>query len=88
MTLLDLRINRSYGNADYSHKRTVIFQEYMNHRYVRPHTLAVFMKGDIAAGEAQKISLNQWQLRDIRQNVENIARNIEQNFSEWLTYKD
>ncbi|MSA65862.1 DUF1524 domain-containing protein, partial [Odoribacter splanchnicus] len=85
MVLLDLRINRSYGNADYTHKRTIIFQEYMNQKYVRPHTLAVFMKGDIDAREATGIPLNRWTLEDIKRNTDKIAKEIGKNFNAWLT---
>ena len=85
MALLDLRINRSYGNADYTHKRTIIFQEYMNQKYVRPHTLAVFMKGDIDAREATGIPLNRWTLEDIKRNTDKIAKEIGKNFNAWLT---
>jgi len=85
MVLLDLRINRSYGNADYAHKRTIIFQEYMNQKYVRPHTLAVFMKGDIDAREATGIPLNRWTLEDIKRNTDKIAKEIGKNFNAWLT---
>ena len=85
MALLDLRINRSYGNADYAHKRTIIFQEYMNQKYVRPHTLAVFMKGDIDTREATGIPLNRWTLEDIKRNTDKIAKEIGKNFNAWLT---
>ena len=85
MVLLDLRINRSYGNADYAHKRTIIFQEYMNQKYVRPHTLAVFMKGDIDTREATGIPLNRWTLEDIKRNTDKIAKEIGKNFNAWLT---
>ena len=52
---------------------------------IRPHTLAVFMKGDIDAREATGIPLNRWTLEDIKRNTDKIAKEIGKNFNAWLT---
>ena len=57
----------------------------MNQKYVRPHTLAVFMKGDIDAREATGIPLNRLTLEDIKRNTDKIAKEIGKNFNAWLT---
>lgn len=73
MTLLNLRINRSYGNSDFSRKRLYILDNYSNGAFIRPHTLKVFVK----YFAEEKEERNKWDMVDIRKNSTAISNVIE-----------
>ena len=72
IVLLDLSVNRGYGNADYLNKRAAILTNYFSGTYIRPHTLRIFMKGN-SESEADQ---NVWQLSDIQKNADNIYNSV------------
>ena len=76
MALLNLSVNRSYGNAAYIEKRREILSHYMDGKYIRPHTLNAFVKKDCKTED-----LNKWELVDIKQNAERISKEIDKYFN-------
>lgn len=83
LVLLHESINRGYGNDSYLAKREKITQHFFGgnekKRYIRPHTLNVFVKGH----EKRDQALEKWTVDDISKNAENIAKTIEK----WMTEK-
>ncbi len=73
MALLNLGVNRGYGNSDYSHKKAIILDNYFSGVYIRPHTLNVFMKGNSESNNNHNI----WSIDDIKQNARAIYKSIE-----------
>jgi hypothetical protein len=71
MVLLNLSVNRAYGNACYVEKRREILSNYMEGKYIRPHTLNAFVK------KGRIVDLNNWTLDDIQQNAKRISSDIE-----------
>ena len=76
MVLLNLSVNRGYGNAAYIDKRREILNHYMEGKYIRPHTLNAFVKKD-----CQTEDLNKWELVDIKHNAERISKEIDKYFN-------
>ena len=85
MSLLHQRINRSYGNAVYAHKRTRIAAAHFSDTYIRPYTLAVFMKSDLLPDKNGKVTKNEveikadytvWTESDIERSAKYIADEI------------
>lgn len=72
MALLDLHVNRSYGNSSFSNKRLEIIKNYYQGRFIRHHTLKVFIK----AGCNDPDNLERWTFEDIRRNAEHIAKTL------------
>ena len=77
MVLLDLSVNRGYGNAAYINKRREILNNYMEGKYIRPHTLNAFVKKDF-----QTKDLNKWELDDIKENAKRISEEIDKYFND------
>lgn len=75
MVLLNLHVNRSYGNNSFSDKRAEIMRNYYEEHYIRPHTLKMFAKIDSKSGD-----LNKWTIKDIEHNVDEISGKL----SEWI----
>ena len=80
MALLNLSVNRGYGNSSYIAKRRDILSNYMDGKYIRPHTLNAFVKKDSASEE-----LNKWELSDIKQHTIRISQEIEDYFIDVMT---
>lgn len=76
MALLNLSVNRGYGNAAYIEKRREILSHYMDGKYIRPHTLNAFVKKDCKTED-----LNKWELVDIKQNAERISKEMDMYFN-------
>lgn len=76
MALLNLSVNRGYGNAAYIDKRREILNHYIEGKYIRPHTLNAFVKKD-----CQTEDLNKWELVDIKKNAERISKEIDKYFN-------
>ena len=85
MSLLHQHINQSYGNAVYAHKRTRIAAAHFSDTYIRPHTLAVFMKSDLLPNKDGKVTKNEveikadytvWTESDIERSAKYIADEI------------
>lgn len=72
IVLLDLRINRSYGNSSYSDKRMEIINNFYQGRFIRNHTFRVFIK----AGFPDQSNLQQWTYENIKNNALYIANNL------------
>jgi hypothetical protein len=73
LVLLNLKINRSYGNNPFQEKIQRIIMEYMKRvNFVRPYTLMVFLsiiQSDIADWR--------WTQENINQNANNIVKQVE-----------
>ncbi len=74
IVLLNLSVNRSYGNAGYILKRRDILSNYMEGKYIRPHTLNAFVKKNSTE------ELNKWELEDIIQNAKRISTGLDSFF--------
>ena len=76
LVLLHESINRGYGNDSYLVKREKITRHFFGDnekkRYIRPHTLNVFVKSH----EKRDHALEDWSVDDISKNAENIAETI------------
>lgn len=77
MVLLNLHVNRSYGNNSFSDKRAEIMRNYYEGHYIRPHTLKMFVKTGSNSGD-----LNKWTIDDIRENAKSISKELKTSF--WL----
>lgn len=75
LVLLHLSINRGFGNDYYVDKRASVINNIHNGEYVRQHTLNVFLKQQQANTEKQ-INLNDWNISDIKNNVNNIVEKL------------
>lgn len=79
LVLLNLSVNRGYGNDAYIKKRNKIINNYYSGVYIRPHTLEAFIKRSSIDVEKENIPEG-WTNIDIRNNAENIYKSIE----EWI----
>lgn len=61
-----MSINRGFGNDYYSDKRICVISNTENGRYVRQHTLKVFVK------QTESHDLNNWTMYDITANADRI----------------
>lgn len=66
LVLLHMSINRGFGNDYYSDKRICVISNTENGRYVRQHTLKVFVK------QTESHDLNNWTMYDITANADKI----------------
>ena len=66
LVLLHLSINRGFGNNYYSDKRITVINNTENGKYVRQHTLKVFVK------QTESYDLNNWTMEDIVRNADSI----------------
>ena len=66
LVLLHMSINRGFGNDYYSDKRICVISNTENGRYVRQHTLKVFVK------QTESHDLNNWTMYDITANADRI----------------
>jgi uncharacterized protein with ParB-like and HNH nuclease domain len=66
LVLLHLSINRSFGNDYYSDKRAIVIKNTETGKYVRQHTLKVFVK------QTDTNDLNEWTMEDITRNADKI----------------
>ena len=80
IVLLNLNVNRSYGNSDYGIKRIIILDNYKKERYIRPHTLNAFVKGN----PDTTTDFNKWTLEDIKRNTEIISYQLDKYFKTCL----
>src|SRR5690606_5010101 len=74
LVLLHLTINRGFGNNAYALKRKEVIKNTLNGLYVRQHTTNAFIK--ITETE----DLNNWTLKDIEGNADNIYNTLENFF--------
>jgi uncharacterized protein with ParB-like and HNH nuclease domain len=73
IVLLDLSVNRSYGNAPHNEKVFRITSEFFgNEHYIRPHTAGVFLGKDSNKPNKEW----QWGIKEINDNAEKIAITI------------
>ena len=73
IVLLDLSVNRSYGNAPHNEKVFRITAEFFgNEHYIRPHTAGVFLGKDSNKPNKEW----QWGIKEINDNAEKIATTI------------
>ena len=73
IVLLDLSVNRSYGNAPHNEKVFRITSEFFgNEHYIRPHTAGVFLGKDSNKPNKEW----QWGIKEINDNAEKIATTI------------
>lgn len=78
IVLLDLSVNRSYGNVPHDQKVARITSEFFgNEHYIRPHTAGVFLDKDSKVKKEW-----QWGIKEINDNAEKIATTIS-TFLEW-----
>jgi hypothetical protein len=63
LVLLHSSINRSFGNDYYSDKREMVINNTITGKYVRQHTLNVFVKS------TSRVNLNDWTMNDITENA-------------------
>ena len=80
LCLLNLKVNRSYGNDFYSLKRYYIIQNTRNGEYIRPHTLHTFVKG-FQENKDDVDNLVKWTNKDIEANARYINRQITEFFN-------
>jgi uncharacterized protein with ParB-like and HNH nuclease domain len=80
LVLLNLSVNRAYGNAAYIEKRRKILNNYMEGKYIRPHTLNAFVKKDSSPED-----LNKWEFIDIKQNAERISDELKMYFNSLIS---
>lgn len=66
LVLLHRIINRGFGNDYYPDKRMTVIKNTENGKYVRQHTLKVFVK------QTESKNLNEWTMGDIKQNADSI----------------
>jgi hypothetical protein len=76
LVLLHMSINRGIGNNYYPHKRSVVIKNVEQGKYVRQHTLNVFVKQD------QSEDLNTWSINDIKINENKIHDQFKSFFKE------
>lgn len=73
IVLLDLSVNRSYGNAPHNEKVFRITSEFFgNEHYIRPHTAGVFLGKDSNKPNKEW----QWGIKEVNDNAEKIATTI------------
>ena len=94
IVLLNLSVNRGYGNSAFIAKRIAIINNYFDNRthnrrslqsknaYIRPFTLKTFLSN--LNDEAITEEKNNWTLRDIKKNAESIACSVESFINESL----
>jgi len=66
LVLLHMSINRGFGNNYYADKRICVINNTENGRYVRQHTMKVFVK------QTDSKDLNNWSMLDITTNADRI----------------
>jgi len=66
LVLLHMSINRGFGNDYYADKRICVINNTENGRYVRQHTMKVFVK------QTDSQDLNNWTMQDITANADRI----------------
>lgn len=76
LVLLERSTNRGIGNNYYLDKRHTVLKSSKKGKYIRPHTLQVFVK------EEDKEQLNNWVSSDIQRNAQHIAQTLRSFFSE------
>lgn len=74
LVLLHLTINRGFGNNAYVLKRKEVIKNTLNGLYVRQHTTNAFIK------ITESKDLNNWTLKDIEANADNIYNTLENFF--------
>ena len=80
LVLLNLNVNRGYGNSEYEIKRnTVVFLYEESNKYVRNHTWTIFTKSFYSN---DKKDLNNWTIKDIEATAKYIRDSIENFFKE------
>lgn len=70
LVLLHLSINRGFGNDYYTDKRISVINNTENGKYVRQHTLKVFVK------QTESADLNEWTMKDITSNADTIHNTL------------
>jgi hypothetical protein len=70
LVLLHMSINRGFGNDYYTDKRICVINNTENGRYVRQHTIKVFVK------QTDNQDLNNWTMQDITANADKIHDTI------------
>ena len=70
LVLLHLSINRGFGNDYYTDKRICVINNTENGKYVRQHTLKVFVKQIVSS------NLNDWTMEDITSNADRIQNTL------------
>jgi hypothetical protein len=66
LVLLHMSINRGFGNDYYADKRICVINNTENGKYVRQHTMKVFVK------QTDSQDLNHWTMQDITTNADRI----------------
>lgn len=80
LVLLNLSVNRSYGNSEYEIKRNNIVYLYeSSNKYVRNHTWTIFTKSFYSN---EKKDLNNWAINDIEATAKYIRDSIEKFFKD------
>lgn len=80
LVLLNLSVNRSYGNSEYEIKRNNIVSLYeSSNKYVRNHTWTIFTKSFYSN---EKKDLNNWAINDIEATAKYIRDSIEKFFKD------
>lgn len=74
LVLLHLTINRGFGNNAYVLKRANVIENTINGLYVRQHTVNAFIKSTSSK------DLNNWTLKDVERNADNIHTTLEEFF--------
>lgn len=70
LVLLHLKINRGFGNNEYTRKREKVIENTITGLYVRQHTVNAFIKN------TSSDDLNNWTLKDVERNAEKIYSDI------------
>lgn len=94
IVLLNLSVNRGYGNSPFMAKRLAISNNYFNNKtndkqsiksknaFIRPFTMRTFLSN--LDGTDIRAEKNNWTLADIKSNAENIASSVESFINETL----
>ncbi len=97
LVLLNLSVNRGYGNSSFADKRLAIINNYFDNKtgdkkpvksknaFIRPYTLKTFLSNlDGDSPTSQKQSKSDWTMADIKANADAIANSVESFLNETL----
>ncbi len=97
LVLLNLSVNRGYGNSSFADKRLAIINNYFDNMtggkksvksknaFIRPYTLKTFLSNlDGDSPTNQKLSKSDWTMADIKANADAIANSVESFLNETL----